>query len=105
MEKSETDFTWEEKEETISEDEIKGWIKDTPEKFSPNVLMRPLYQEVILPNIAYIGGGGELAYWLQLKSFFDSQKVPFPLLIIRNSALVIGEKNSRKINLNIFNIV
>ena len=98
LEKSETDFTWEEKEKTISEDEIKVWIKDTPEKFSPNVLMRPLYQEVILPNIAYIGGGGELAYWLELKSFFDSQNVPFPLLILRNSVLVISKKNSRKIN-------
>jgi len=98
LEKKEMDFTLEGKEETISEEEIQGWIEDTPEKFSPNVLMRPLYQEVILPNIAYIGGGGELAYWLQLKSFFDSQKVPFPLLILRNSALVIGEKNSQKIN-------
>jgi uncharacterized protein YllA (UPF0747 family) len=74
------------------------WVDKSPEKFSPNVLLRPLYQEVILPNIAYIGGGGELAYWLELKSFFDAQKVPFPLLILRNAALVISEKNIRKIN-------
>ncbi|MGB2435340.1 MAG: bacillithiol biosynthesis protein BshC, partial [Flavobacteriaceae bacterium] len=47
---------------------------------------------------AYFGGGGELAYWLELKSFFDAQKVPFPLLILRNSALVISEKNIRKIS-------
>ena len=45
-----------------------------PERFSPNVLMRPLYQEVILPNISYIGGGGEMAYWMQLKNFFKSMK-------------------------------
>jgi uncharacterized protein YllA (UPF0747 family) len=37
--------------------------------FSPNVIMRPLYQEVILPNLSYIGGA-EIAYWLELKSFF-----------------------------------
>ena len=45
-----------------------------PERFSPNVIMRPLYQETILPNLCYIGGGGELAYWLQLKSYFESEQ-------------------------------
>ena len=60
--------------------------------------MRTLYQEVILPNIAYVGGGGELAYWFELKSFFDTQSVPFPLLILRNSAIVISQKNVRKIS-------
>ena len=67
-----------------------------PERFSPNVLMRPLYQEVVLPNIAYIGGGGELAYWLELKSFFNQQKVLFPLLCLRNSALLLSEKSAKK---------
>ena len=46
-------------------------IEKHPERFSPNALMRPLYQECVLPNIAYIGGGGELAYWLQLKTTFE----------------------------------
>ncbi|MGA0431008.1 MAG: bacillithiol biosynthesis cysteine-adding enzyme BshC [Flavobacteriaceae bacterium] len=67
-----------------------------PERFSPNVLMRPLYQEVILPNICYIGGGGELAYWLQLSSYFESQKVAFPLLLLRNSALLLTDKQLKK---------
>ena len=65
--------------------------------FSPNVLLRPLYQETILPNIAYFGGGGELAYWLELNSFFDSQKILFPILCIRNSVLIISNKNIKKI--------
>tara|TARA_B100001059_G_scaffold50628_1_gene43810 strand:+ start:6583 stop:8187 length:1605 start_codon:yes stop_codon:yes gene_type:complete len=96
--KNENGFSWEGKEESIDASEMMDWVEQSPEKFSPNVLMRPLYQEVILPNIAYFGGGGELAYWLELKSFFDAQKVPFPLLILRNSALVISEKNIRKIS-------
>jgi len=95
--KNENGFEWEGKKEMISEGEILKWVKTHPEKFSPNVLLRPLYQEVILPNIAYIGGGGELAYWFELKSFFDSQKIPFPLLILRNAALIISEKNAQKI--------
>jgi uncharacterized protein YllA (UPF0747 family) len=56
------------------------------------VLLRPLYQEVILPNIAYIGGEAEVAYWMQLKTAFEQEKIPFPLLVLRNSALLINKK-------------
>ena len=76
----------------ISEKEILDRLASNPQAFSPNVLLRPLYQEVILPNIAYIGGGGELAYWLELKSFFASQSIPFPLLVLRNSAVLVDAK-------------
>ncbi len=68
-----------------------------PERFSPNVIVRPLYQEVILPNLCYIGGGGELAYWLQLRSNFDAQNVVFPILLLRNSVLLITEKQQEKL--------
>lgn len=70
----------------FSENEILEEINNHPENFSPNVIYRPLYQEVILPNIAYVGGGGELAYWLQLKSNFERLNIPFPILWLRNSA-------------------
>ena len=68
-----------------------------PERFSPNVVARPLYQEIIMPNLAYIGGGGELSYWLELKAMFNAMEVPFPVLMLRNSVLVITEKQSRKL--------
>ncbi|MDG1572547.1 bacillithiol biosynthesis cysteine-adding enzyme BshC [Robiginitalea sp. M366] len=67
-----------------------------PERFSPNVILRPLYQEVILPNLCYIGGGGELAYWLELKDFFDASGQAFPILLLRNAALVLSEKQVGK---------
>ncbi len=67
-----------------------------PERFSPNVIMRPLFQEVILPNLCYVGGGGELAYWFELKRYFDSVQVPFPVLLLRNSALIITKKQREK---------
>ena len=50
-------------------------INNFPERFSPNVLFRTLYQEKILPNLAYVGGGGEISYWLQLKAFFENQNL------------------------------
>ena len=82
----------------FSETEILELVENHPEKFSPNVIMRPLYQEVILPNLCYIGGGGEIAYWLELKSFFDAVNVTFPVLLLRNSVLLATEKQVKKID-------
>lgn len=80
----------------FTEEELLTELENSPEKFSPNVIMRPMYQEVILPNLCYIGGGGELAYWLQLKANFERAEVPFPILILRNSVLLITEKQFAK---------
>lgn len=82
----------------FSKEEILNEVEEFPERFSPNVLMRPLYQEVILPNLCYIGGAGELAYWLQLKSYFECQKVDFPILLHRNSALILTKKQQEKLH-------
>ena len=67
-------------------------INENPENFSPNVLMRPLYQELVLPNLCYIGRPAEIAYWLQIKPVFDNEKITFPLLLSRCSALIISKK-------------
>ncbi len=77
--------------------ELQKEVHNFPERFSPNVIMRPLYQEVILPNLSYVGGGGELAYWLQLKSYFEEVNVPFPILLLRNSVQIISEKQEKKL--------
>ena len=66
-----------------------------PERFSANVILRGVFQEMILPNIAFIGGGGELAYWLELKQVFEAVNVPYPMLILRNSFLLIAPKAKR----------
>jgi len=80
----------------FSTQEILNLLETNPEKFSPNVILRPLYQETILPNLCYVGGGGELAYWLELKSFFEASNVPFPILLLRNSVLLVTEKQDQK---------
>ena len=85
-----SEITWN-KKELLEE------INLHPERFSPNVLMRPLYQEVILPNLCYIGGAGELAYWFQLKSSFEAFSTPFPMLLLRNSVLLKSSKQSEKL--------
>jgi len=83
---------------TFTEVELLAELENYPEKFSPNVIMRPLYQEVILPNLCYIGGGGELAYWLELKSFFEASNVTFPILLLRNSVLLATQKQAEKLD-------
>lgn len=83
---------------SFTKQELENEMVAHPERFSPNVIARPLYQEVILPNLCYIGGGGEIAYWLQLKSMFEQQKVVFPVLLLRNSALVISQKQHAKLH-------
>lgn len=82
---------------SFSKDELLAEIENHPERFSPNVIMRPLYQEVILPNIAYIGGGAEVSYWMQLKANFDHYQIDFPVLLLRNSALVIDKRSAENL--------
>ncbi len=81
---------------SFTKDEILEELNEYPERFSPNVIMRPLYQESILPNLCYIGGGGEMAYWLELKGYFNSQNITFPILLMRNSALLMSHKQLDK---------
>ncbi len=78
--------------------EMEAEIENHPERFSPNVVMRPLFQEKILPNLAYIGGGGELAYWLERKSQFEHFGINYPMLVRRSSAMWIDRSTARKLN-------
>jgi bacillithiol biosynthesis cysteine-adding enzyme BshC len=80
----------------FSESEILLELENHPEKFSPNVILRPIYQEIILPNLCYIGGGGEIAYWLELKSNFEANNITFPMLLLRNSVLLATQKQAEK---------
>jgi bacillithiol biosynthesis cysteine-adding enzyme BshC len=95
--KDEEHYRVNDSEISFTEEQMKTEIENHPERFSPNVIMRPLYQEVILPNLCYIGGGGEMAYWLELKDYFDSVQIPFPILLLRNSVQVVSEKQAKKL--------
>ena len=82
----------------FSKEDLISLLRNNPERFSPNVILRGIFQETILPNIVYIGGGGEIAYWLQLKDLFEHYKVPFPVLLLRNSFLIVEKKWQEKIS-------
>ncbi len=76
----------------FSKDEVLKELDDHPERFSPNVILRPVLQETILPDVAFIGGAGEIAYWLELKKVFKAVLVPYPMLIVRNSFMLISKE-------------
>jgi bacillithiol biosynthesis cysteine-adding enzyme BshC len=80
----------------FSDEEIDSLINNEIQVFSPNVLMRPLYQQKLLPNIVYVGGPGEIAYWLQLKNMFEASSVFFPIIQPRKFALIMNEKHILK---------
>jgi len=75
----------------FSKEEIEKELEQHPERFSPNVILRGVFQETILPNIAFVGGGGELAYWLQLRAVFEDHQAHYPILVLRNSFLIIDQ--------------
>jgi bacillithiol biosynthesis cysteine-adding enzyme BshC len=83
---------------SFSRDEMVSEIESHPERFSPNVIYRPLYQEMILPNLAFVGGAGELSYWLELKPLFDYYKVNYPMQIMRNSAVILNSSIQKKLD-------
>ncbi|MDA8595347.1 bacillithiol biosynthesis cysteine-adding enzyme BshC [Flavobacteriaceae bacterium] len=94
--RSDSGFELADSSKFFTQEELLMELESNPERFSPNVVLRPLYQESILPNLAYIGGGGEIAYWFELKGMFDQYKVSFPMLILRNSLLILNEKQIKK---------
>lgn len=83
---------------SFNKTEIEHEIESNPERFSPNVILRPVYQEVLLPNVAYIGGGAEVSYWLQYKKMFDAYNIFYPVVLLRNSFLWIEKSIDKKIN-------
>ncbi len=90
-------------EESITKNELINDINENIENYSPNAVLRPLFQEIVLPNIAYIGGNAEVNYWLQCLPVFKLNKVKFPFLILRKSMILSStriEKALNKLNLN-----
>jgi bacillithiol biosynthesis cysteine-adding enzyme BshC len=92
------DFLLADTKRRFTKEEMRRILDEAPEHFSPNVVLRPIYQECILPNLAYVGGGGELSYALQLKAAFDAVSVPFPLFILRHSLFWATAKDRSKMN-------
>lgn len=96
MERHATGFALEDGSQQWTEAALLEELEEKPERFSPNALLRPLYQECILPNLAYIGGAAEVSYWAQLRGVFEASSLPMPVVFLRQSIQIIGRSQVRK---------
>ena len=78
--------------------ELAEATRSKPETFSPNVLLRPIVEDVLFPTICYVSGPNELAYLGQLKSVYEHFNVPMPLFYPRASATVLDSASARFLN-------
>jgi len=90
-------FHVEHTDKIFTEQEILDELESHPERFSPNVVLRPIYQSTILPDVTFVGGGAELAYWMQLNDLFRNSGRPFPMLVLRNSFLLLNVRQEKVI--------
>lgn len=84
-------------EQLFTKAELHQLLKTNPEAFSPNVALRPLYQEYILPNVAYISGGSEMVYWFQIKGLFEYYQINYPNVWLRKSGIILSNKIAESI--------
>ena len=95
-----TELTW-------TQEEMLTELDAHPERFSPNVMLRGLFQETILPDVAFIGGGAEVAYWMQLKDMFAHYGGFLPAIYLRQSVLwasAYGHKLYKELELSVSDI-
>ena len=83
-------------EKKYSREELLTKLANDPYMFSPNAILRPLYQECILPNLCYVGGMAEMNYWAQLKGIFEESEIPYPLLQFRSNVLWIDRPTKKR---------
>jgi bacillithiol biosynthesis cysteine-adding enzyme BshC len=65
---------------------------EKPHLFSPNVLLRPVYQDMLLPTVAYVGGPGEIAYFAQMKGIYEGFGLPMPVIYPRKTITLLEKK-------------
>lgn len=92
IEPRENDYSLKGTRKFLTKEEIQQIINETPELLSPNVVLRPVCQDTILPTAVYIGGPSEIAYFAQLKPIYEQFRVGMPILYPRASATLVEGK-------------
>lgn len=95
IEPADDDFRLKSKRKKIPKNTLLEILNESPERFSPNVLLRPVCQDYILPTAFYVGGPGEIAYFAQVIPLYKYFNVPQPIVYPRSSMTIV-EKNVQK---------
>jgi bacillithiol biosynthesis cysteine-adding enzyme BshC len=92
LERRDSGFALKNSGRIFSLDELLSLAEQTPEKFSPNVLLRPLIQDYLFPTVAYVGGSSEVAYFAQIEVLYRLFGRPMPVIWPRDSFTLIESK-------------
>lgn len=92
IEPVENEFRLKRKRKKFTQEELLAAIENESEKFSPNVLLRPICQDFVLPTVFYVGGPSEVSYFAQIMPLYDFYKMESPIIYPRSSATIL-EKN------------
>lgn len=95
IEPVENDFRLKRKRKSFTKEELLELVENEPERFSPNVLLRPICQDYILPTAFYVGGPAEVSYFAQVTLLYDFFKIETPIIYPRSSATLL-EANINK---------
>lgn len=78
--------------ERLTLEDIEARVAADPKVLSPNVLFRPVVESAVFPTLAYVGGPGEMAYFAQLRGYFEAHGIEMPIVVPRWSAIPIERK-------------
>jgi len=95
IQRTATGFEVKDPPQVFRKEEFLALAAEKPLLFSPNVLLRPLYQDALLPTVAYVGGPGEIAYFGQLKGVYDRFGLPMPVVYPRKTVTIVEKKIDR----------
>jgi bacillithiol biosynthesis cysteine-adding enzyme BshC len=89
IEPRETDFSLKGTRAFFTKEQLLEIAERTPEQMSPNVVLRPLCQDMLLPTVAYVGGPSEIAYHGQLQPVYEELGIPQPVIYPRASVSLV----------------
>jgi len=95
IEPVENEYKLKRKRKSFTQEELLELVENEPERFSPNVLLRPICQDYILPTAFYVGGPSEIAYFAQVTPLYDFYQIQPPIVYPRASATIL-EPNINK---------
>lgn len=89
IEPVENEFRLRRKRKSFTQEQLLELLENEPEKFSPNVLLRPICQDYLLPTVFYVGGPSEIAYFAQIKPLYEFYNIPSPVIYPRSSVTIL----------------
>jgi len=97
IEPVENEYRLKRKRKSFTQDQLLELLENEPDRFSPNVLLRPICQDYLFPTAFYVGGPSEISYFAQLKPLYEFYNIPQPVIYPRSSATILEKSISNSL--------